>query len=271
VQQQLTSRPRSRTAPPLSRLSSNNDRYEFSRERGTLSMDYRQPSSGLSAPPLAMSASTSTYYYSLPSSSSLTLPIYPPPSPSTDSALSLDWAHLFRTRMGLEQRWTRDDNSFQPRVSKIFGHSDSVYCLELDSTRIFTGSRDRTIKVWSLRTGALLGTFSGEHNGSVLCLKFEKDWDLDKGDESESRHGKRGFMVSGSSDCTVRVWDVWTERGRQQRGRGEGGGEDESEVRAEVKAVLTGHEGGVLDLRTDDQWIVSWFVVFEESRLVSHD
>jgi F-box and WD-40 domain protein 1/11 len=133
-------------------------------------------------------------------------------------------------------------------------HTYSVYCLEFDSTRIISGSRDKTIKVWSLRTGGLLGTFRG-HVGSVLCLKFDQDWDevadwVD--DESEGNvvsgrmRTRPGFMVSGSSDCSICVWDMHACRG------GEG------EVKAEVRTVLRGHSGGVLDLRIDRRWIVSW-------------
>ena len=181
----------------------------------------------------------------------------------------------------------------------------SVYCLEFDSTRIITGSRDRTIKVWSLATGRLLGTFWGVHRGSVLCLKFEGDWEEGEGegggeDSSEGctdviggvdregvevmggsgvggwngrGKGKRGFMVSGSSDCSVCVWDLYAVRGGGGRDRHsfsgmvdvEGDdeayeGEEEGEVHAEVRAVLKGHSGGVLDLRIDKKWIVSWCV-----------
>lgn len=188
----------------------------------------------------------------------------------------------------------------------------SVYCLEFDSSRIITGSRDRTIKVWSLQTGKLLGTFWGAHRGSVLCLKFEGDWedgevdengndgdmtgagaggrndvsdgpgDRNEGDVSVMREmegkelelviGRKGFMVSGSSDCSVCVWDLWSvptgvgsseqhqqgwseEGHRQNDGEGE---QEEREVKAEVRAVLKGHVGGVLDLRIDKRWIVSW-------------
>ena len=107
-----------------------------------------------------------------------------------------------------------------------------------------------------MKSGKLLGTFFGAHKGSVLCLKFEKDfdreWDLDSDDELVERSEKnKGFMVSGSSDCTVCVWDL------------EVGDEDESGERAvigEVRAVLKGHSAGVLDLRTDEKWIVSWCV-----------
>ncbi|KAL4071775.1 WD40-repeat-containing domain protein, partial [Scleroderma citrinum] len=98
-----------------------------------------------------------------------------------------------------------------------------------DSSRIITGSRDRTIKVWCIKTGACIATFEG-HTGSVLCLKFERDWDID------SDGVARGFMVSGSSDCTVCVWDL---------------------ISTPVATVLRGHSAGVLDLKMDDRWIVT--------------
>ena len=117
-----------------------------------------------------------------------------------------------------------------------------MYCLEFDSARIVTGARDQTIKVWALKSGRLLATFYG-HRGSVLCLKFDKDWDVVKNRNEQPR---KGFMVSGSSDRTVCVWDMWAG--------------PKGEVTAEVRAVLRGHMGGVLDLRIDEQWIVSWCV-----------
>ncbi|KAG1822357.1 WD40 repeat-like protein [Suillus variegatus] len=178
--------------------------------------------------------------------------------------LRLNWHTLYRSRATLERRW-RDPRG-EPRVMRIEGHGDSVYCLDFDSRRIITGSRDRTIKVWCIRTGECLATFEA-HLGSVLCLKFEKDFDAkrscsrrsfsrgpinseeeegganedaNEGEEEESH----GMMVSGSSDCTVRVWDLYA----KHRGSG---------IRADVRAILRGHSGGVLDLRMDENWIVS--------------
>jgi F-box and WD-40 domain protein 1/11 len=162
-----------------------------------------------------------------------------------------------------------------------------------------------------LLTGKLLGTLVGAHRGSVLCLKFEKDWDRDWeyddsiGEEEGSRDTyhhlssgvnasqlddprfkgsssnqegprswtnrnatRKGFMVSGSSDCSVCVWDlhlgatidqddsVSMEDIQPERSIDEG----DREVTGEVRQILKGHAGGVLDLRIDKQWIVSWYV-----------
>ena len=161
--------------------------------------------------------------------------------------LSLDWSLLYKSRTQLEDRWLQG----KARMTRISGHSDrsvpptpplgptaadvtliSVYCLEFDSKRIITGSRDRTIKVWSLKTGRQLASFR-RHAGSVLCLKFDKDWDIDD-------PFAPGFMVSGSSDCSIIVWNLLA------NGR-----------RAEISAILGAHLGGVLDLRIDHKHIVS--------------
>lgn len=153
--------------------------------------------------------------------------------------LMLDWQTLYRNRTALDNRWAQDE----PKVARISGHTDSVYCLEFDSTKIFTGSRDRTIKVWSIQSGKLLATFRG-HMGSVLCLKFDKDWDVPTADDETEAYLRPGFMVSGSSDCSVCVWDLRVGL--------------TGEIEAEVRAVLRGHSGGVLDLRIDDERIISW-------------
>lgn len=171
---------------------------------------------------------------------------------------------------------------WEPEVRRLEGHADryetilclsddasiqltdfphSVYCVEFDSQHIVTGSRDRTMKVWSLKTGELLGSLQGAHRGSVLCLKFEKDWSLaQEMDENadSSEQASKGILVSGSSDCTICVWDM--ELGRTLPN-------GEREIKGEVKAILEGHEGGVLDIRMDDKWIVSWSVVLSMLRV----
>lgn len=174
------------------------------------------------------------YRYSTPSRDSLDFSMSDKPLKGEVAPLMLDWRSLYKNRMELDRRWAHA----KPTASRLSGHSDSVYCLEFDSTRIITGSRDRTIKVWSILTGKLLATFRG-HNGSVLCLKFDKDWDVGK-----DAGGNPGFMVSGSSDCSVCVWDLKTGPWNV--------------IEGEVKAILKGHTGGILDLKIDENWIISW-------------
>lgn len=143
-----------------------------------------------------------------------------------------------------------------------------------------------------MRTGALLATFVGVHLGSVLCLKFEGDWDRDgvvddcdssfhhdgesagrfghRDDLVRGRRRRKGFMVSGSSDCSVCVWDLdlgpVVERNNTDMNAYSDqmhiDDDGERQVTAEVRAILKGHSGGVLDLRIDEQWIVSWCVFF---------
>jgi len=101
-----------------------------------------------------------------------------------------------------------------------------------------------------------------------------------RGKEKKREKERKGFMVSGSSDCSVCVWDLTTGRvvgdssdagagrsvqsglssdltGASENGEGSSTDEPEREVNAEVRAVLKGHVGGVLDLRIDKRWIVS--------------
>ncbi|KAF8647327.1 hypothetical protein AX16_006789 [Volvariella volvacea WC 439] len=169
----------------------------------------------------------------------------------------------------------RPNDIYEPKVLRLSGHRDSVYCLEFDSRRIITGSRDQTVRVWSIKTGKCLGVFWGVHTGSVLCLKFEGDWeDKDEGDDAtgsllpgpstgSSQTPRKGFMVTGSSDCNVIVWELETvsaERdvfGRQPPPSPLPKDAEEKNVAGTPVAWLTGHTGGVLDLRIDQKWIVS--------------
>ncbi|KAF8607336.1 WD40 repeat-like protein [Ceratobasidium sp. AG-I] len=185
---------------------------------------YRQPGwfANLSRRRAQILATSQTRAPSLLSTLALTPRRSSASTPAPPEIPSLNWPDLFRQRHSIARKWYFG----AAKSIKLAGHQDSVYCLELDAAAdtIVTGSRDRTIKIWSVRTGELRETLAG-HEGSVLCLKVEL--------------GGEGFMCSGSSDRTVRVWERSGPWGWV------------------VKAVLSGHEGGVLDLRIDEKWIVS--------------
>ncbi len=63
-----------------------------------------------------------------------------------------------------------------------------------DGSRIVTGSRDGTAKVWDARTGELLLELKG-HSGDVTSASFSPDASL---------------IATGSVDGTAKVWDART-------------------------------------------------------------
>jgi hypothetical protein len=74
------------------------------------------------------------------------------------------------------------------------GHTGEVKAVAItpDGARIVSGSSDKTVRVWGLRSGHLERILEG-HTGEVKAVAITPD-------------GAR--IVSGSSDKTVRVWDL---------------------------------------------------------------
>ncbi|MFP4652598.1 MAG: hypothetical protein ACLFM4_09275 [Phormidium sp.] len=68
----------------------------------------------------------------------------------------------------------------------------NAIALAAEGTLLVSGSRDRTLAVWDLATGELLGVLEG-HAGSVTTLAVCPDGDT---------------VVSGSSDGTVKLWSL---------------------------------------------------------------
>ena len=172
-----------------------------------------------------------------------------------------EWKSMWRARKALEQRW----NDGYAAAIYLEGHTDSVYCVQFDEDKILTGSRDRTVRIWDARTYEcikVLGVpsrnagpavpalpadmahygqrpfakvFSSRsmvqpentapsrsmyHSGSILCLQYDDR-----------------TMITGSSDCSLIVWDVQAGYRPMRR--------------------LREHTAGVLDVCFDEKCIVS--------------
>jgi len=65
-----------------------------------------------------------------------------------------------------------------------------VRCLEISGNIVVSGSYDKTVRMWDLKTGEHLRTLRG-HTDKVYTVVFD---------------GVR--VVSGSLDSTIRVWDA---------------------------------------------------------------
>jgi len=71
-------------------------------------------------------------------------------------------------------------------------HSRSVGAKGI-STRLVSGSGDRTLKVWDLRIGKCINTLQG-HTGEVYAV--------------QNYDSEGSQVVSGSGDCTIRLWEL---------------------------------------------------------------
>ncbi|WP_192883602.1 trypsin-like peptidase domain-containing protein [Streptomyces xinghaiensis] len=85
-----------------------------------------------------------------------------------------------------------------PSRATLTGHTSPVSSVTVspDGDTLATGSRDRTVRLWDLRTHRRLATLTG-HGRSVGSVAFSPD-------------GKT--LASGGEDRTVRLWDVRTRR-----------------------------------------------------------
>ncbi|GJD05261.1 WD repeat domain-containing protein [Colletotrichum higginsianum] len=60
----------------------------------------------------------------------------------------VNWKHIYKAKDELDRRWREG----KAKPVYLNGHLDSIYCLQFDETKIITGSRDKTIRVWDMRT-----------------------------------------------------------------------------------------------------------------------
>jgi ribosome assembly protein 4 len=80
---------------------------------------------------------------------------------------------------------------------KIPGHGEAILAAQFSpesSSRLATGSGDKTARIWDTETGTPKYTLSG-HTGWVLCVAWSPDGNI---------------LATGSMDKSVRVWDPAT-------------------------------------------------------------
>ncbi|XP_061682626.1 bromodomain and WD repeat-containing protein 3 isoform X2 [Syngnathoides biaculeatus] len=130
--------------------------------------------------------------------------------------------HIVNVCRGRELTGTQCDSSIYPVSNygrmrlhrRILGHLSAVYCIAFDRTglRIFTGSDDCLVKIWSSFDGRLHSTLRG-HSAEItdLAVSYENT-----------------LIAAGSCDKTIRVWCLRT---------------------CAPVAVLQGHSGSITSLQ----------------------
>jgi len=108
----------------------------------------------------------------------------------------INWKYLYTMRRRLESNWDRGRFvNFQfPHPDHLEeGHGECIYSIQFDSDYLVSGSRDRTLRIWGMKTRRLVRPPLTGHRGSVLCLQFDSSPEED-------------IIVSGSSDSDVILW-----------------------------------------------------------------
>ncbi|KAH7187153.1 hypothetical protein DER44DRAFT_680937 [Fusarium oxysporum] len=135
------------------------------------------------------------------------------------------------------------DSNWNAVLQTLEGHTDSVNAVAFskDGKLIASGSHDKTVKIWSVATGAEERTLEG-HMNWVSSVVFSKDgkliasgswdhtikiWNVATGEEERTLVGHTGpvssvvfsddskLIASGSHDHTIKIWSVAT--GEEER------------------------------------------------------
>lgn len=150
-----------------------------------------------------------------------------------DEEIPIHYPTLYRSRRALQRIIRGDVLSGPPHRVSLRDHTDSIYCVQVASPWLVTGSRDRSMRFWRLDDLRLTGNDATDretrlvhcvdkaHDASVLSMRLELD-----------QAGTGGTLVTGSSDMSAGIWKV----------------ELGEEVAVERVATLRGHTGGVLDV-----------------------
>ncbi|KAF2635744.1 WD40 repeat-like protein [Massarina eburnea CBS 473.64] len=169
-----------------------------------------------------------------------------------------DWKKMYQARKTINRRWKTDS----PSAIYLNGHTDSVYCCQFDEDKIITGSRDRTIRVWDMKTFECVKVIGGPThrpqpntphqlevhtytkvnnpslNGSAVGNEiYHVPSDYHDASILCLQYDDR-IMVTGSSDHTCIVWDIT--------------GDNFVPLHR-----LRGHQAGVLDVCLDEKHIIS--------------
>ncbi|KAF7948898.1 hypothetical protein EAE96_008080 [Botrytis aclada] len=173
-----------------------------------------------------------------------------------------NWKEIYRIRQKLDERWILGEST----PTYLLGHTDSIYCTQFDEHKIITGSRDRTIRVWDIKTYKcvlVIGPPAIVNNPALLTasdgsLTHYATGPVERGPDEFRQPGSKprtvsfpmhhnasilclqyddNILVTGSSDGTCIMYDI--KKGYEPIMR------------------LEHHTAAVLDLAFDERYIVT--------------
>ncbi|KAJ7340122.1 SCF ubiquitin ligase complex subunit cdc4 [Desmophyllum pertusum] len=112
---------------------------------------------------------------------------------------STDWKAVY-------QKWFRSRHigKWPSMITELRGHAGSVWDVKFSGDRVVTCGEDGTICIWDSWTSHCIAVLSG-HRDAVLSISLRQIPGL-----SPHADIPHDLIVSGSKDCSVKVWDMKT-------------------------------------------------------------
>ncbi|KAK6924896.1 WD40 repeat [Dillenia turbinata] len=99
--------------------------------------------------------------------------------------------------------WEKDDVGDMMVVGALSGHAKAILCLAVVSDLVFSGSADKTIRIWRgiEKSYSCLAILEG-HRGPVKCLTTAFDY------YNPAERSSGYLLYSGSLDCDIKMWQI---------------------------------------------------------------
>lgn len=95
-------------------------------------------------------------------------------------------------------------------IQTLKGHTGGVWAMKFAGDILASGSTDRTVRIWNLRTGKCTHIFHG-HTSTVRCLEIIEPKQISTDDEGNPvMFPESPLLITGSRDATLYVWKLPT-------------------------------------------------------------
>ena len=164
-----------------------------------------------------------------------------------------------------DRRGATNDSFFGADAGLLRGHEDIVICLDVDWSGcwLVTGAKDNTARLWqidhSIGSYSTVATFTG-HAQSIGAVKVPSQVPPDDSAAFTDplKHAPK-FLVTGSQDKTVKVWEITSREGRVQEASGALYTRKAHEK--DINALDVNHNSTIFASASQDRTVKIWSVL----------
>ncbi|KAK2554270.1 F-box/WD repeat-containing protein 7 [Acropora cervicornis] len=110
----------------------------------------------------------------------------------------MDWEDLYK-----EWYRSRHIGEWPSVITELRGHTGPVWDVKFSGDRVISCGQDFTIRIWDTWTTQCISTILG-HRNSICSIALR----ISLSKPSGATNSPHDLLVSGSRDCSVKVWDL---------------------------------------------------------------